>query len=302
MSATRPPQLTRRRLLAGIGGLGGAALLAACSKTDNGTPTTSSTPSASALYLAPRFDPTAFAVTGSPQRLVISIVDGKNDTPANLPDTVTFAATRDGQAVGAPIPTTVHRDGVPVPYFPVRFTADQPGQYTLTAQLPDSAPSTTFTVGPADKSTLVAVGQPVPVTDTPTTTAPRGVNPICTRQGKNGPDPCPLHSLNLRDALAAGAPVALLISTPQFCQIGVCGPVLQLVLEAQAANPGVQFIHAEVYRDPNSGSQVPAPVVDALGLNYEPSLYLAAADGTVVERLDNVFDRAEISAGLAKLR
>lgn len=91
------------------------------------------------------------------------------------------------------------------------------------------------------------------------------------------------------------------MSTPAFCQIGVCGPVLELVTEKAAAYPGVQFIHAEVYTDPKSGSQQTAPIVNDLGIDFEPALFLVTADGTLVEQLSHVFDRVEIAAGLDKL-
>jgi hypothetical protein len=62
---------------------------------------------------------------------------------------------------------------------------------------------------------------------------------------------------------------------------------------------GIQVIHAEVYVDDKA--KVTTPVVDALGLTYEPALFLARADGTVVERLDYIFDASELGAALARL-
>ena len=44
-----------------------------------------------------------------------------------------------------------------------------------------------------------------------------------------------------------------------------------------------------------------APAVQALGMTFEPALFLVAADGTVAERLDAVFDEAEIDERLAAL-
>ena len=130
--------------------------------------------------------------------------------------------------------------------------------------------------------------------ETPTTADARGVTPICTRSPQ-----CPFHDQTLTQALATGAPVALMISTPQYCQTGVCGPVLDLVIEQSAVTPGLQIVHAEVYVDPN-GDGGPAAngltdAVSAYGLSFEPSLFVARADGTIVARLDNVFDRVELA-------
>jgi hypothetical protein len=42
-------------------------------------------------------------------------------------------------------------------------------------------------------------------------------------------------------------------------------------------------------------------VVDALGLTFEPCLFLVGADGVVAERLDTIYDRAELTEALARL-
>jgi hypothetical protein len=126
----------------------------------------------------------------------------------------------------------------------------------------------------------------------------RGVTPICTRA-----DPCPLHATTEAEALQAGGPVVLMISTPAYCQTAVCGPVLDLVLEQVPSLPGATFVHAEVYNDPTAGADPASagttPAVDAFGLTFEPSLFVAGADGIVTARLDNVFDRVELAEALA---
>ena len=94
-----------------------------------------------------------------------------------------------------------------------------------------------------------------------------------------------------------------MISTPQYCQTGVCGPVLDLVMEQAATTPDVAVVHAEVYVDPAGGSDPAAggltKAVSAYGLSFEPSLFVARADGTVTARLDNIFDRGELARAFA---
>ena len=233
---------------------------------------------------------------------MISVLDNKGDTPKDLPKSIDVTVLLNGTPIGAPIPTTMHGDGIPVPYYPVRATFAQAGQYTLAATLAGAPSTTQFTVVAPAKLPLIQPGAKLPAAQTPTTTDARGVKPICTRQKNGAPDPCPLHDITLADALKTGKPTAFLISTPAYCQIGICGPVLDLLLEAKPDHPNVQFLHAEVYKDPASGSHDTAPIVDTFGLNYEPALYLASADGTIVERLDNVFDRTEIKLGLDKIK
>ena len=73
----------------------------------------------------------------------------------------------------------------------------------------------------------------------------QGVTPICTRTPA-----CPLHEVTLAAALAESRPVALLIGTPAYCQTGICGPVLDLLLAQHDAFPGIDFLHADIYVDP----------------------------------------------------
>jgi hypothetical protein len=41
-----------------------------------------------------------------------------------------------------------------------------------------------------------------------------------------------------------------------------------------------------------------APAVNAIGLEYEPVLYLAKADGIVQDRIDVIWDQAELDERL----
>jgi hypothetical protein len=135
--------------------------------------------------------------------------------------------------------------------------------------------------------------------DTPTAADPKGVQLLCTH------DPvCPLHDVTLTEALAEKRPVAFLIATPKYCQVAVCGPVLDHVLTLKDEFPQVRFLHSEVYpsdaaAQPSVGQVV--PVVSAYGLSYEPVLFLAGADGVVRTRLDAVYDASELREALTAL-
>ncbi len=56
------------------------------------------------------------------------------------------------------------------------------------------------------------------------------------------------------------------------------------------------FVHAEVYTDLTATETTPA--VDDLQLFYEPVLFVTDANGTIVERLDALFDVTELRATL----
>lgn len=299
VGAERRP--SRRAVLAGIGG---SMVLAACgSGTSTGSGGTTSSAAGPALNLVGQFDANQYAVTGIPQRLVVSLLDSSGQPPAKPATSIDVTVLKDGKAIAPAITVPARSDGVPAPYYPVPFTFTAPGTYALSTTVGGAASPVAFKVNEPGALPLIQPGQQLPVTDTPTETDGRGVDPICTRSAGT----CPLHGVNLRDALATGRPIALLISTPAFCQIGVCGPVLEMLLAQRSAYPTVQFLHAEVYRQPEATPGDPsggglAPIVEAFGLNYEPALFLAGADGVVKTRLDNVFDKTEITAGLDGVR
>jgi hypothetical protein len=310
--------LSRRAVLLGAAGLAGAAAVASCSSSSTGAGTTGGTTGGGSggtqqpTSLIAIFDPSpAFSLAGKPQRFAFAVAgsDGVPLTtgPASLDVTVAKLAgePKSGQQTGTPIgpPITVprHDDGVPIAYYPLRFTPDAPGYYQASATLAGKPATAAFQVGTSADAKVPQVGDHLLSVDTPTNADHRGVDPICTRM----PQMCSLHDTNLTDALKGGKPIAFMISTPQFCQIGVCGPVLELLLEQHAQQPQLSMIHAEVYKkvDPAKGitGAELAPAVAAYNLTYEPVLFVAQPDGTIVERLDNVFDRAEISAALQKV-
>ena len=138
----------------------------------------------------------------------------------------------------------------------------------------------------------------VPV-DTPTTADARGVQLLCTRTPA-----CPLHDITLREALALGQHVAFLVATPQFCQTAICGPVLDVLLSQKDQFPQIKMLHAEVYpseADAQPGQQKVTEAVNAYKLTFEPVLYLARPDGTIMKRVDTIFDGVELNEALTQL-
>ncbi|HKA03169.1 MAG TPA: hypothetical protein VKD67_02535, partial [Acidimicrobiales bacterium] len=104
----------------------------------------------------------------------------------------------------------------------------------------------------------------------------------------------------LTQALQTGKPVAYFIGTPAFCQTGVCGPILDFVVaQHQRLGGKVAMVHADVYTD--STAQTTTPAVNAYNMTFEPCLWVADTSGTIVERLDFVFDEGELAAALSKV-
>ena len=186
-----------------------------------------------------------YVEAGTPQRLALAIASPEGPPEADGPATLTVQLSREGTPVGAPITIPRHADGVPIGYYPLVTTFDQAGTWTVSTELDGQTADQAFRVEAPGGSSIVQVGEAMIPVSTPTTADARGVTPICTRSPQ-----CPFHGQTLTEALAGDAPVALMISTPQYCQTGVCGPVLDLVMEQAAATPGVQVVHAEVYVEP----------------------------------------------------
>lgn len=296
--------ITRRSLLiGGAGALGLAALGAACSSSDdeNSSGPESSQPAGeSTLNLLSVFNAQGpYVITGGEQRIAYALADFEG-VPIEGPETLQFRLAPD--AGGQPIEVEAHRyrDGVPTPYYPLRIELPTAGIWTSTAEVDGQPIEASFSVGEPGSSQLIQRGQPAPSISTPTTADARGVDPICTAEPA-----CDLHALSLDAALAEQRPIALLVATPAFCATAVCGPVLDVVRAVQRDIPDVRYLHTEVYENPlavdNVAQATPAPITGALGLNYEPSLYLIDASGNVADRLDNVFDITETREAVERL-
>jgi hypothetical protein len=230
------------------------------------------------------------------QRVAVSIGDKNGLVSDGLPNALTAKVLDAKGAVVVPsVGATSHAVGTPVPFFPFALAITAPGVYTLSAKVSGKELGSSFSVVDPSQVKIPKPGDKLPAFDTPTTADARGVNPICTHQ-----PPCPLHEVTLTQALQAGKPVAYLIGTPAFCQTGVCAPILDnLIVSHNRLGDKVTMVHAEVYTDNTATTTTPA--VAAYNMSFEPCLWVTDATGTVVERLDFVFDQGEIDTALAKV-
>ncbi len=233
------------------------------------------------------------AVPGS-VRLPISF-EADSVLIADGPDSIDVTVTTDtGTAV---------QDGIVAPrvqlepntsaFWVVRTDIAEPGNYLM--QVAGVDEPQVFQVFPPDQVAQPTPGTVLPPFDTPTVDDARGVDPICTRpEGV-----CPLHAMTLTEALTLGRPVAYLISTPAHCQFGVCGPVLDILLDAHDEyGERVAMVHADVYTDDTATTTTPA--VQAYSMTWEPSLFVADASGTIVDRLDISYSPEELREVLTK--
>jgi hypothetical protein len=310
---------SRRALLVGTAG---ALVLVACGSDDGDDEDAAATTleldevDPNAVVLAAVFNPgPGYAAAGIPQRLTWSLRDADGAPAADPPETITLQLYYEGtpddagpdgeglrQPVGEPNELTRHDADIPIPYYPLSFTPDEVGFYSavLTLDGGDEV-GAAFEVSDPAEVELVQPGEPMVPVETPTVADARDVTPICTRDPQ-----CNFHDVTAAQVLAEGRPLALLISTPAFCQTDVCGPVLDLLIDASSDYPDIAFVHAEVYNNPDNDSGDPtidgvtAAVTD-YGLNFEPTLILGDASGVLVERLDNLYDADDVRAGLDKI-
>jgi hypothetical protein len=278
--------LSRRSFLAAGAG---ALVVAAC----GGGGSKSGGDDSGATALIARYEDGYF-VPGS-QRVAVSLGNTNGLVSDGVPGTLDAKVLDAKGAVVVPsVEAAGHAVGTPVPYFPFALSMATPGIYTLSAKVDGKDLPSSFSVVDPSQVKIPKVGDKLPPFDTPTTADGKGVNPICTHQ-----PPCPLHDVTLTQALQSGKPAAYLIGTPAFCQTGVCAPILDNLITAHTRlGDKVSMVHAEVYTDNTATTTTPA--VQAYQMSFEPCLWITDATGTVVERLDFVFDQGEIDAALAK--
>lgn len=287
--------LTRRTFL-----LGGASavVLAACGGDDDdaAAPSTSATTAAGGgLTIARVFAPTQ--PIGAELRLPIALADAEGAILDTAPTTITYRYGIEGSADRSdPVEVARHDEGIPTPYFPLLFDFPETGSWQIDIEADGERAATKVDVVPPNETAVVpGRGERLLPLSTPTTARHAGVEPICTR------DPvCPFHDQTLEAAMGTGKAVAFIISTPQFCQTAICGPVLDLLIDRREQfADAVEFVHAEVYTD--ATAKTPTPAVQAYGLTWEPSLFLAMPDGTIASRLDYTYDAVELDRALSLL-
>jgi hypothetical protein len=286
----------RGLLLAGAGSL----VVSACGSGDNSpgeAAATTTTTLAEGLSLAPVF--LTQQPAGVEVRLPLALADAQgaltDDSPSELAVRVGNADTGE---LGDPVMVERHDEGVPRPYFPLITTFPEPGNWRIATEV-DGTPAQIVVAAlpPGQTAAVPVVGEQLISVPTPTVDNALGVDPICTSV-----PPCPLHAISLDTAIGADKAIALLIATPAFCQTAICGPVLDLLL-ARAAQYAetVTMIHVEVYPNEAAVGRTTTDVVNAYGLPWEPSLFLALPDGTITNRLDYTFDQRELDESLSTL-
>jgi hypothetical protein len=151
-----------------------------------------------------------------------------------------------------------------------------------------------------------APGQPAPRTENLTVDSKDApVAAVDSRAESEGGIPDPeLHQTTVAEAIAAGRPALVVLSTPVYCVSMFCGPITDMVAAlAEKYSDRAAFIHLEIWRDfqnkvVNKGAAEWVLRDDDL---TEPWVFLIGEDGTIVKRWDNVATPEEIEPFLRRL-
>ena len=224
-------------------------------------------------------------------RLPISLADQGTLLSDGVPDVVNGRVLDGNDGQIATVSAPIHSTDLVIPYWAINVQIDQPGTYTLRLDGDDGF-GAAFLVTDPTEVTVPYIGSVIEPFDTPTVDNHRGVDPYCSLT----PSPCPLHDVTLTEALASGKPVAYMIGTPAHCQTGTCAPGLEFLVKShERLGEAIVMVHADVYAD--DAATTVAPAVNALGLEYEPVLYLLR-DGIVEDRIDVIWDQSELDERL----
>lgn len=152
-------------------------------------------------------------------------------------------------------------------------------------------------------------GEPAPRTAHPLPGA-EGVDPKSIESRAQGSSPVPdeiLHRTTVAEALAAGKPTVVVVSTPVYCVSQFCGPITDSVAElASTYGDRVAFVHLEVWKDfekrivnPFAAEWI-APQ-NGVGDTKEPWVFTVGGDGIVKQRFDNVVGDEALAEAVEEL-
>jgi hypothetical protein len=294
------PGINRRAFLASGTALGLTAVVGGCSDDTvdpNADDAAQTATSYELIATFPRGEP--YIASGPPQRLPFLLAESGDAPLDEIDGTVAFRLVDEtGAQVGEPTEVTPMGVGLPRAYLAYETVFPEPGIYSVEAQYQGQTMTSAVQAWPLDEVAVPQIGDQLPPVTTPTATDSHSVDPICTR------DPiCPFHERTTAEALAAGQITILQVSTPQFCQTNVCGPVLDNLIDLLDGRDDVAAVHVEVYSDPLAVDTIAeatrAPAVVELALPLEPVTFVTDASGVIVSRLDSIWDDAELSAAIA---
>jgi hypothetical protein len=237
-------------------------------------------------------------------RLVFLVVDEEGQ-PVKLPTARVWVSrglderpfletTADLERIGVPGGAEVDATHIYVAYIPI----PKAGKYWYVAE-PQGGPDPVQALGDlvVSKSiTAPGVGDPAPVSDTPTLASVGGV---ASRVTTRVPPDLTLVEHSVAETLRERKPFVVTFSTPKFCASRVCGPVVDVVEEVSKRFEGddVRFIHVEVYED-NDPTKGYNQWMREWGLQTEPWTFVVGANGKIASRFEGLVSVHELEAAV----
>lgn len=177
-------------------------------------------------------------------------------------------------------------------------------EVTVTVRLGGQERKATAAFTVLDDSSVLEVGDVAPRTvnhlpgaaDVPLTA-------IDSRAEETVPDAI-LHRTTIADALAAGQPLLVVVSTPVYCVSRFCGPITETVEQLATRFDGrMAFVHLELWKNyeeevvNKAAAEWIFPTGGAVEAR-EPWVFVVDADGRVAYRFDNVVNDAELERAI----
>ena len=176
----------------------------------------------------------------------------------------------------------------------------------FTTAVKDGAPETIragFDVQPA--SSVVAVGEKAPASDTPTLA---DVGGDLARISTDSSPVQAFYETSIADAVAAGKPFVVAFATPKFCTSQQCGPTLDRLKPIAARHPDVTVINVEPYQLEFTDGQLrpvltddrltPVEATNEWRLPTEPWVFVVDKDGIVTASFMLIFSEEELEAAV----
>jgi hypothetical protein len=148
----------------------------------------------------------------------------------------------------------------------------------------------------ASESKAPALGSEAFPSDNPTV-AEQPADKITTAR----PPDTALLQVSVKDALAQHRPFVLAFATPKYCETRTCGPMVEVVKEAQRRLAGAEldFIHVEIYKD-NNPALGPNRWVQEWKLPSEPFIFLVGRDGLIKAKFEGATSADELVAAVRR--
>jgi hypothetical protein len=94
-------------------------------------------------------------------------------------------------------------------------------------------------------------------------------------------------------------PIVLLFATPQFCESRVCGPVVDVTEQVKEQfGDEAAFIHMEIWKDNDPGTEETRPQVNAFHLPTEPWLFVIDRQGRVQSAIEGAFGVEKVTTAV----